>query len=99
MMTTGGVVCADGAELGNRDLEVGQQLEQIAFELLVGAIDLVDEQDRRPLARRSIARSSGRLIRNASVNRSRAWPCRVVVAIDASRSLASSSRISRIWRG
>ena len=42
---------ADGAELGNRDLKVGEQLEQVALELLVGAIDLVDEQHRRPLAR------------------------------------------------
>ena len=42
---------AHGAELGNRDLELGEQLEQIALELFVGAIDLVDQQHRRPRAR------------------------------------------------
>ena len=34
-------------ELGNRHLEFGEQLQQIALELFVGAIDLVDEQDGR----------------------------------------------------
>ena len=43
---------AHGAELGNRDLELREQLQQVAFELLVGAIDLVDEQHRRPRPRR-----------------------------------------------
>ena len=38
---------ADRAELGNRDLVVRQHLEQVAFELLVGAIELVDQQHRR----------------------------------------------------
>src|SRR3954469_9501086 len=33
------------AELGDRDLEVAQQLEQHRLELLVGLVDLVDEQD------------------------------------------------------
>ena len=33
-------------ELGNRDLELREQLEQVSFELLVSAIDLVDQQDR-----------------------------------------------------
>ena len=37
----------DGADLGDRDLEVREQLEQEGLELLVGAIDLVDEQHRR----------------------------------------------------
>ena len=37
----------DRADLGDRDLEVGQDLEQVGLELLVGPIDLVDEQDRR----------------------------------------------------
>ena len=43
---------AHRAELGNRDLEFRQQLEQIALELLVGAIDLVDQQHRRLAAGR-----------------------------------------------
>src|SRR3954468_5095345 len=37
----------DPAELGNRDLEVRQQLEQHRLELLVGLVDLVDQQDDR----------------------------------------------------
>ena len=40
----------DRAELGNADLEVGQKLEQKGLELLVGAVDLVDQQHRRRLA-------------------------------------------------
>ena len=41
-----------GAELGNRDLEFREQLEQEPFELLVGAIDFVDQQDGRTRAQR-----------------------------------------------
>ena len=51
-MTSGGVGGADRAELGNRDLELREQLEQVALELLVGAVDLVDQQHRRPRPRR-----------------------------------------------
>ena len=47
----GRLVRADGSELGDGDLEVGEQLEQVSLELLVGAIDFVDQQDRRPVAR------------------------------------------------
>ena len=36
---------ADRAELGDRDLEVGEHLEQERLELLVGSVDLVDQQD------------------------------------------------------
>jgi hypothetical protein len=39
-----------GPELGNGDLEFREQLEEEPFELLVGAIDLVDEQDGRARA-------------------------------------------------
>ena len=42
----------DRADLGDRDLEVGQDLEQVGLELLVGPVDLVDEQDRRDAVRR-----------------------------------------------
>jgi hypothetical protein len=38
---------AQRAQLGDRDLELGQQLEQEALELLVGAVDLVDQQHGR----------------------------------------------------
>ncbi len=39
----------DRAQLGNRDLEVRQHLEQHRLELLVGLVDLVDQQDDRLL--------------------------------------------------
>ena len=42
--------CLDGAELRNADLEIGEKLEQKRLELLVGAIDFVDQQHRRRLA-------------------------------------------------
>jgi hypothetical protein len=40
----------DCAQLGNCDLELSQQFEQVAFELFVSPIDLVDQQDGRSLA-------------------------------------------------
>jgi hypothetical protein len=42
----------DGAEFGNGDLELGQQLEEIPFELFVRAVDLVDQEHGRARARR-----------------------------------------------
>ena len=42
----------DRAELRDRDLEVRQDLEQVRLELLVGPVDLVDQQDRRNAVRR-----------------------------------------------
>jgi hypothetical protein len=36
----------DRPDLGDRHLEVGEELEQERLELVVGAVDLVDEQDR-----------------------------------------------------
>ncbi len=49
-MTSGGIARPQRAQLGNRDLEFSQQLEEKPFELLVGAIDLVDEEDCRTRA-------------------------------------------------
>ena len=49
----------DPAQLGDRDLEVGEQLEQHRLELLVGLVDLVDQQDDRLGA--AIACISGRV--------------------------------------
>ena len=40
-------VARHGAELGNADLEVGEQLEQERLELLIGPVDLVDQEHRR----------------------------------------------------
>ncbi len=44
MTTSGGTARAERAELGDRDRIVGQHLEQERLELVVGAIDLVDQQ-------------------------------------------------------
>ena len=41
---------ADGAELGDRHAGLGQQLEQEGLEVVVGAVDLVDQQHGRPRA-------------------------------------------------
>ena len=38
---------ADRAEFRNRDREVRQELEQERLELIVGAVDLVDQEDDR----------------------------------------------------
>src|SRR5258706_1533239 len=38
---------AQGADLGDGDLPVGQHLQQVGLERLVGAVELVDEQHRR----------------------------------------------------
>ena len=43
------VLGADGADLGDGDLEVGEEFQQERLQLLIGAVDLVDEQDGRPL--------------------------------------------------
>src|SRR5205807_3248356 len=40
------LVGLDRADLGNRDLEVGEQLEQEGLELIIGTVDFVDEQNR-----------------------------------------------------
>ena len=39
---------ADRAELGDRHLVVGEDLEQVGLEGLVGAVEFVDQQHRRP---------------------------------------------------
>ena len=45
--TIGGCCASIDADLGDRHLEVGENLQQKRFERLVGAIDLVDQQHRR----------------------------------------------------
>ena len=50
---------ADGPELGDRDLEVREDLQQERLELLVGAVDLVDEEDDRPRPSRSPRAAAG----------------------------------------
>ena len=63
-MTTGRSRGADRAALGDRDREVGQELEQERLELVVGAVDLVDQQ--HGAVGRAQRRSIGRSIRNSS---------------------------------
>jgi hypothetical protein len=45
--TTGGTLGVEGAELGHGDRVVGEDLEQERLELVVGAVDLVDQEHRR----------------------------------------------------
>ena len=45
----GWVDCLVSTQLWNRDLEVTQHLQQESLELLIGPVQLVDEQDRRLL--------------------------------------------------
>ena len=54
----------DRPELGHGDGEVGEHLEQERLELVVGAVELVDQQH-RAARRPRIARSSGRSSRNS----------------------------------
>ena len=49
---------AHDAELGHRDRPVGEDLEQERLELVVGPVDLVDEQHRRHRRRRARARAA-----------------------------------------
>jgi hypothetical protein len=37
-----------GSELGNGDLELGQQFQKESFEFFVSSVDFVDQQNRRP---------------------------------------------------
>ena len=92
MMTTGGIVAPDRAELGNGDLEVGQQLEEKALEFFVRAIELVDQQDRGMLASVRQRLQQRPLDQEFLPNSSRAAFCR------STRPAASISRISRSWR-
>ena len=71
----------DPAELGNADLEVGEELEQHRLELLVGLVDLVDRAGRRVRSMRSrssAASAAGTPRRRCPPARpaSRPWPTR-----------------------
>ena len=48
--TSGRCTACQRAQLGHADLEVAQDFEQEGFELGVGPVDLVDQQDGRLLA-------------------------------------------------
>ena len=51
-ITSGGSVARSVPSSGNRHLEFGEQFEEKPFELLVGAVDFVDQQDGRTRAPR-----------------------------------------------
>ena len=85
----------DRADLRDRDLEVGQDLEQVRLELLVGPVDLVDQQDRRrrrrsPRAPGGAAAGSGSRRRRCR-GRSRGRPRRGPRAAGSRASGAGSS--------
>ena len=61
-----------GAQFGNGYLEVGQQLQQEPLKLLIGPVQLVDEQNRRALPAFVDGLEQGRLMRKRSLNRSAA---------------------------
>ena len=82
----------DRADLGDGDWEVRQDLEEVRLELLVGPVDLVDEQDRRPAVDRL-----ERLEERALDQELRSED--VVGGGPVDSSAASSRRISSIWRG
>ena len=87
----GGCVALDRAELRDRHRGLGEQLEQERLEVVVGAIDLVDQQHRGPRAR-MLQRPQQRPARSGSRARTaRPRPAR--------SSLASASRIASSWRG
>ena len=46
-MTIGGCDARDRPDLGDRHGRLGEQLEQERLEVVVGAVELVDQQDRR----------------------------------------------------
>ena len=83
--------CADRAELGNRDLKFGEQLEQVALELLVGAIDLVDQQNGGPRARRIDRLQQRPLDQERFAVELATRPCRDRVRRSTSRMRSSSS--------
>ena len=88
--TTRGIeVAAIVPSSGMVTLEIGQDLEQIGLELLVRAVDLVDEEDRRLLGR--IAARSGRSSRYLSEK---------ICGLDrfGATVLPSCALIARSWR-
>ena len=71
----------DAAELGDRELEVREQLEQHRLELLVGLVDLVDQQ--HDGLSDAIAAISGRASRNSSPKMSSWTSCQPVPSASA----------------
>ena len=81
---------AHHAELGHRDRPVGEDLEQERLELVVGAVDLVDQQHRRYRA----------VVRERAQQRPlHEEPLGVeLVLVDLALPLASTARRCRSWR-
>jgi hypothetical protein len=90
-MTIGGSAALTVPSLGDRHLEVGQDLEQVGLERLVGAVQFVDQQDRRGRRCRlqrlqQRAADQEALVEDVGREFARSPPC------------ASARRISIIWR-
>ena len=75
------------------DLEVREQLQQEAFEFIVGAVDLVDQQD-RDAAIRLLERPQQR-----SLDEERFAEESLIAAGRCGIAPVSSRRISSSWRG
>ena len=75
----------DRPDLGDRDLEVREQLEQERLELVVGAVELVDQQH-------------DRLLRLDRVQQRPAHEKAAVVEVGSAPSDASPPRIASSWR-
>ena len=87
----GGCVARDRADLGDRHARLGEQLEQERLEVVVGAVDLVDEQDGRPRARvleRAQQRPADQVV-----------GAEQVVLAERRRRFESASRMLSSWRG
>ena len=93
--TIGGVAALMVPSSGIVTCHVREHLEQEGLELVVGAVDLVDEQDARGLAQRLEHRAGEEEALVEELGLERAW--RVVVLVAASS--ASTVRRCRIWRG
>ena len=96
-ITYGPLLRADRPELGHRDLEVREHLEQERLELLVGAVDLVDQEHapaRRPRSPRAAGAGSGTRGRRAPPRRP-SPPARRGCAAAAARSSTRRRRARR----
>ena len=93
MITIGGCSALMRADLGDGDLEVGEHLQQIGLERLVGAVELVDQQHGRP-GEVGLQRLQQRPADQEALGEDVLAPDCLAVGGPA----ASASRISSIWR-
>ena len=80
------MLCGDRPELGDRDREVRQELEQERLELVVGAVDLVDQQHDRSI-----------VLERVEQRASQQEPAREQLSlVDASLGRAQREQLSRV---